>query len=65
LPAYPAAILSPKNHFLNLQVLAEGVENDKQLAFLQQHQCHLYQGYYFSKPLSSSDFETFMQTYVR
>ncbi len=57
-------ILSMACH-LNLQVLAEGIENDKQLAFLQQHQCHLYQGYYFSKPLSSSDFETFMQTYVR
>ena len=36
---------------LNLGVLAEGVENKEQLAFLRAHQCYEIQGYYFSKPV--------------
>lgn len=41
---------------LGLEVIAEGVETKVQLDFLQQHNCHLYQGYYFSKPLVIDDF---------
>jgi len=37
---------------LNLEVLAEGVENKAQLAFLQNQHCYDIQGYYFSKPVS-------------
>lgn len=40
-------------HRLGLKVVAEGVENEKQLAFLSINQCDEMQGYYFSKPLSS------------
>ncbi len=36
---------------LNLKVIAEGVENEAQMAFLRAHQCDEIQGYYFSKPL--------------
>ncbi|WP_114416257.1 putative bifunctional diguanylate cyclase/phosphodiesterase [Marinospirillum perlucidum] len=36
---------------LNLEVVAEGVEERKQLAFLRESNCHLVQGYYFSRPL--------------
>jgi len=36
---------------LKLQVLAEGVETEAQLAFLRAEDCHEAQGYYFSKPL--------------
>ena len=36
---------------LNLIVLAEGVEDRQQLEFLREHDCSMYQGYYFSKPL--------------
>jgi diguanylate cyclase (GGDEF)-like protein/PAS domain S-box-containing protein len=36
---------------LNLKVIAEGVENEVQMAFLRAHQCDEIQGYYFSKPL--------------
>jgi EAL domain-containing protein (putative c-di-GMP-specific phosphodiesterase class I) len=42
---------------LGLAVLAEGVENAQQLAFLQQNQCETYQGFYFSKPLPVAEME--------
>jgi diguanylate cyclase (GGDEF)-like protein/PAS domain S-box-containing protein len=35
---------------LNLEVLAEGVENEAQLSFLRGQKCHEIQGFYFSKP---------------
>jgi diguanylate cyclase (GGDEF)-like protein/PAS domain S-box-containing protein len=37
---------------LNLKVIAEGVENEAQMAFLRAHHCDEIQGYYFSKPLA-------------
>jgi diguanylate cyclase (GGDEF)-like protein/PAS domain S-box-containing protein len=37
---------------LNLRVVAEGVENEAQIAFLRAHQCDEIQGFYFSKPLT-------------
>jgi diguanylate cyclase (GGDEF)-like protein/PAS domain S-box-containing protein len=36
---------------LHLRVVAEGVENAQQLAFLQEHGCTEAQGYYFSAPV--------------
>ncbi len=36
---------------LNLDLIAEGVENEDQLEFLRNEGCRLIQGYYFSKPL--------------
>ncbi|WP_339320575.1 EAL domain-containing protein [Paenibacillus sp. FSL R10-2734] len=44
-------------HNLNLDVVAEGVETKEQLNFLQMKKCDTIQGYFFSKPLSVSDFE--------
>ncbi|MDF1617484.1 bifunctional diguanylate cyclase/phosphodiesterase [Petrocella sp. FN5] len=43
------------SHELNLQVVAEGVEIKSQLDFLQENNCDLIQGYYFSKPLTTED----------
>ncbi|MDT8371365.1 MAG: response regulator [Gammaproteobacteria bacterium] len=40
---------------LKLDVIAEGVENQQQLDFLQQHQCHIIQGYFISKPLPADE----------
>jgi diguanylate cyclase (GGDEF)-like protein/PAS domain S-box-containing protein len=42
-------------HSLGLKVIAEGVENEAQLAFLRAQGCEELQGYYFSKPLSAQD----------
>ncbi len=36
---------------LGLEVIAEGVENAKQLAFYQSRNCHIIQGWYFSRSL--------------
>ncbi|MFA5678287.1 MAG: EAL domain-containing protein [Pseudomonas sp.] len=37
---------------LNMELIAEGVETAEQLAFLQQQDCHAYQGYLFSPAVS-------------
>ena len=42
---------------LNLEVVAEGVENSKQLDFLQNAHCSIIQGFIFDKPLSKEEFE--------
>lgn len=44
---------------LNMKIVAEGVENSNQVEYLKSISCDLYQGYYFSKPLSAKDFEDF------
>ena len=41
---------------LKLMVVAEGVENDKELAFLQAHDCDFAQGFLFSHPLPGQEF---------
>ena len=38
-------------HQFNLKVVAEGVENQEHVDFLEKRRCDLYQGYYFSKPV--------------
>ena len=41
----------------DLKVVAEGVETGEQFRFLLEHDCHIFQGYYFAKPMKRSDFE--------
>jgi len=45
-------------HNLHMNVIAEGVETIEQLTFLKQNGCDMVQGYYFSKPIIASEFET-------
>jgi predicted signal transduction protein with EAL and GGDEF domain len=40
---------------LNMTTVAEGIETESQMALLQDFGCHYGQGYYFSKPVCSSD----------
>lgn len=42
---------------LTMQVIAEGVETEAQRIFLEQNNCHFFQGYLFSKPLTIELFE--------
>ena len=44
-------------HSLNLEVVAEGVESARQLAFLADLECDVAQGYFFSPPLPVEAFE--------
>lgn len=42
---------------LGLQIIAEGVENIKQVNFFKQEGCTIVQGFLFSKPVSAPDFK--------
>lgn len=48
---------------LNVKSLAEGVETEEQLRFLQSKGCDYIQGYYFSKPLEASYFTQLLLNY--
>ena len=52
-----AIIALAKN--MGLNVIAEGVEIAPQLDFLTELECRAYQGYYFSRPLTARNFETY------
>ncbi len=48
-------------HSLKLQVIAEGVEKEAQLAYLRRHGCDEMQGYYFSRPVEETEFEMMLR----
>ncbi|WP_313731731.1 putative bifunctional diguanylate cyclase/phosphodiesterase [Cohnella nanjingensis] len=57
--AIVAAIIAMA-HNLQLQVIAEGVENEEQVRFLQHHRCDEMQGYYGSPPVPSEAVENLL-----
>ncbi|KNB73119.1 bifunctional diguanylate cyclase/phosphodiesterase [Brevibacillus reuszeri] len=46
---------------LNMKVVAEGIELNDQVAALQENGCGQGQGYLFSRPLATADFEQFLR----
>jgi diguanylate cyclase (GGDEF)-like protein len=48
-------------HCLRLAVVAEGVENRQQVEFLRERNCHLMQGYHFSRPLPAEDLTAWLR----
>jgi diguanylate cyclase (GGDEF)-like protein len=50
---------------LNMKVVAEGVENENTLRWLQNEDCHFMQGYYFSKPLSFDKLPQYLNEYLQ
>ena len=48
-------------HFLDMTVVAEGVEEESQYLLLQQMGCDVIQGYYFSRPVDADAFAAFIQ----
>lgn len=54
------AIITMANS-LKLDVLAEGVETQRQLEFLKAQKCNEAQGYYFSRPICANDCEEFLK----
>ena len=49
-------------HYMNMTVIAEGVENESELAFLCAHECDEIQGYFFSPALPMAEFEALLKS---
>jgi EAL domain-containing protein (putative c-di-GMP-specific phosphodiesterase class I) len=47
--------------YLNVSVIAEGVEYKEQYDLLKKMGCNVIQGYYFSKPLCCDEFENLLK----
>ncbi len=49
----------------DLQTVAEGVESQQQYDFLLENGCNIFQGYYFSRPLSQKKFEVYYYQFMK
>lgn len=59
-----AAAIIGMAHTLRLQVLAEGVETEEQLAFLREHGCDFYQGFLSSPAITAEAFAALLSKAV-
>ena len=50
-------------HSLGLKVVAEGVEEIEHIELLKEMKCDLFQGYYYSKPITSLEFTNYLNNY--
>lgn len=50
--------------WLNISVVAEGIETKEQASFLQSIGCTVGQGFYFQKPMPISEFEDYLNSFV-
>lgn len=57
------AMMIAMSHTLNLEVVAEGVENEIQKSFLLQHGCRICQGYLYSPPVPADQFVELLNIY--
>ena len=57
-----AAAIIAIGQSLDMKVIAEGVENQNQLAFLRQQWCDEIQGFFFSKPVPADEFEEMLRS---
>ncbi|MES2089250.1 MAG: EAL domain-containing protein [Pseudomonadota bacterium] len=55
-----AAALIAMAHRLEVGIIAEGVENEEQYAFLRAHGCDETQGYYLARPMAEPAFEALL-----
>ena len=53
----PIDILKLDMKKINLYVIAEGVEKEKQISMLKSMKCDMVQGYYYAKPMPAEEFE--------
>jgi EAL domain-containing protein (putative c-di-GMP-specific phosphodiesterase class I) len=58
-----ASAIVTLGHNLKLNVVAEGIEKKSQLEYLRKIECDEAQGYFYSKPLTSDEFENFLNNY--
>ncbi|UVI30531.1 bifunctional diguanylate cyclase/phosphodiesterase [Paenibacillus spongiae] len=54
-----STIIAIANH-LNLEVVAEGVETEEQIGFLQSRGCRVMQGFYYGKPMDAQAIEAWI-----
>jgi diguanylate cyclase (GGDEF)-like protein len=52
-------------HSIDLSVVAEGVENESQFAFLKQSGCNLFQGYLLGRPISAAAFTQMLEQHMK
>jgi EAL domain-containing protein (putative c-di-GMP-specific phosphodiesterase class I) len=46
---------------LDMRIIAEGVESDKEMSFLRDVNCDMAQGFLFDKPMSHDDYEILLK----